>query len=91
MDEVHFVSKGSKLLVNSHIFPDVSRRQSLSPIGEKIVLIREENFSETYTFSCMCSLSEENSTYIKARVDTNTQIDFLQYITESIQENFLKW
>jgi len=45
MDEVHFVSK------------DVSRRRALGPSGVNIILIRNEHFAETYSFSCLTNLA----------------------------------
>jgi len=79
MDEVHFVSK------------DVSRRRALGPLGVNIILIRNEHFAETYSFSCLTNLagSERETIYISGRTDSNTQIDFIKFIVSCLESRYL--
>jgi len=62
MDEVHFVSK------------DVSKRRALGPAGANICLIRNEHFAETYSFSCISSITQ--GVYISGRIDNPLVMDF---------------
>jgi len=79
MDEVHFVSK------------DCSRNSAVGPIGENVILLRNEHFAETYSASCLCSLeNQEDPVFISLRKETNSQLDFLTYIVQCIQAKHLK-
>jgi len=78
MDEVHFVSK------------NVSKNKVLSPIGQKKILMRQEHFAETYSATCICSLSEEDPTYINLREDSNTGMDFARFLLKSISDGYIK-
>jgi hypothetical protein len=63
MDEVHFVSKGKVILACSHS-SDVARRRGLSSVGEELLLVANENFAETYSVSCLCSLDLTEPVYL---------------------------
>ena len=67
---------------------DVCKRRGISPIGEPLVLIQPELFSETYTVTCMCSNSE---IFISTRINSNTQLDFFNFIVDSINKSYLKY
>jgi len=78
LDEVHFVAK------------DVSRKRALSAIGANVILLREEHFAETYSFTALTSVQHsDKSLYIKGRKDSNTQQDFVIFIVEAIDNGYL--
>lgn len=46
----------------------------LSPVGERIIRIRDEDLSTRYSASCLVSLDEEQPTFVNLRDSSNTQV-----------------
>jgi len=72
MDEVHFVSK------------NVNQNKGLSPKGQNIILVQKEHFAESYSVSCLCSLTDQDPTYITCRKNSNDQTDFFEFVLNCI-------
>jgi len=58
------------------LFQYFSQFAGLSPIGERIVCIRDEDLSTCYSASCLVSLDEKQPTFVMLRDSSNTQVAF---------------
>lgn len=70
----------------------MARSKGIGPIGEPVIVMEQEpSFAETYSVTAMLQLQEKQPVIISdARTDTNTQIDFVEFLWRCIRIGALK-
>ena len=90
LDEVHFKNKGEFQLDFSDT-TDVSKIRAIAPDGVRPSLTRGTHFNLTYSATCLVSLTnEELPLFVTLRKDSNDQVDFIEFLIEAIQNNYIK-
>lgn len=70
----------------------MARSKGVAPIGEPVIIMeRDASFAETYSVTALLQLDETNPVVISpARVDANTQLDFVEFLWRCVRTGTLK-
>jgi hypothetical protein len=78
LDESHFDSRQAKI------------RFGRSRGGERSVVTNNAKIDETLSLTLICSLNSSAPYFFTTREDSNTQLDFLQFILDVLENGILK-
>lgn len=79
MDEVHFASK------------ELTKTPVVSPIGTRVIRILKGPIDVRFSATTLLNPEDpENPLFVNIREQSNTQYDFLEFISACIENNYLK-